>query len=182
MHQITPQNAPTFIKALSVDTLQIAGSAVTIPLSYETSTAYNATGTVLTYNFNMPDGGKIIALWQGQTDSARWFFFRLYLNTIPGAGSSPGYVYVGFPNGDYEVEFGTYYYVGPGLGDYIYDPGTPAVPDIGNTRTGGAFEDAPTAIGFGTAVAGANTLRVYWERNGGGTLTYQRLVILGAQR
>lgn len=171
------------IGTAAIDTLKIAGNAVTIPLTYETSSYYTSTGTVLTYNFNMPYGGKVIIFWQGQTDSARNFFFRIYLNTVPGGGSSPGFVYVGYPNGDYiyDVDINSYTYVGTGNGDYNYDPGTPMTPDIGNTRTGGAFEDAPTAIGFGTAVAGNNTVRIYWQRDQG-ALTYQRLIILGAQR
>lgn len=167
----------------AIDTLKIGNNAVTIPLTYESSAQYSATGTVLTYNFNMPYGGKVIVLWQGQTDSARYFYFRIYLNSTPGGGTPPGYIYVGYPNGDYvyDAETNGYMYVGSGGGDYIYSTGTPAAPDIGNTRTGGAFEDAPTAIGFGTALTGNNTVHIYWQRDQG-TLTYQRLIILGAQR
>ena len=52
---------------------------------------------------------------------------------------------------------------------------------IGYNRAGGAFQDAPTMISEGTAVAGTNTVKIYWEW-GGGTIYSQQLVILGAQK
>lgn len=166
-----------------VQTLNIANEAVIIPRFYETSAVYSASGIVLTYTFDMAVEGKVIIIWQGQTASARNYRFSIYLNTVPGSGTSPYFDFVGYGAGDYEFDFENnfYYFVGAGSGSFVYVAGTGPTPDIGNTRTGGAFEDAPTAVGYGTANAGTNTIRIYWQRDAG-ELNYQRLIILGAQR
>lgn len=141
--RITPENVSTFIDALSVNTLQIANEAVVIPRTVESSGTFAATGTVLTYTFSMPQGGKVIVLWGGQMANANNYFVRAYLNQDPSLGGAV---------------------------------------DIGNTRTGGTQDDEPVLIAFGTAVAGTNTVYIRWERNSGGTLSYQRLIVMGAQR
>lgn len=90
--KITAQNASTFIADLAVNTLQIAGNAVTVPLTATDSatyTPYTGTGdtqfifnSVYGYTFNMPNAGKVIVQWQAEASTLRRYVITIYLNSV----------------------------------------------------------------------------------------------------
>ena len=69
------------ISNLAVSTLKIQDNAVTVPLISTNYTVYDGTtSTIFDYTFNIGAVGKAIVLWQAETDSTRWCYWRVYLN------------------------------------------------------------------------------------------------------
>lgn len=191
---ITANNSDLVLDAGAVITRNLGIEAATLTRTTTSTTSFSSTGTlqqILTFSFNMPEGGQIIALWQCSADSARNYRFTMYLNSDPSNVVPAGYRFVGYGNGNYEydTEYGTgYYFVGTGNGSYNYIAASGSAEIIGTVRTGGAFEDAPFILGIGNAIAGTNTIKVYWEFGSGSILggtssnPGQKLVVLGAKR
>jgi hypothetical protein len=191
--QISSSNIGTYIADLTVNTLKIADNAVTLPFTSFLATsinqvseiryylayppnnfwypAYGAQGPLFTYTFNADYAGKVVMLWSCEASSLRGYRFRAYLN-----GPTANYQDVI----SYSQQCDAY-----GCTD-VWTVAYNGVPDttyqIGTCWAGNAFQDQPMMIGFGDAVQGTNTIRIWSETKNGGTLYNQRLVILGAKK
>lgn len=80
-----------------------------------------------------------------------------------------------------------YVYVGAGLGDYVYDPGStgttvPAENVMGSVAGNTVLSDSPFIMGYAQGTAGTNTVYVYLTQKSAGEIASQKLVVMGVKR